>query len=289
MEHETQTNGDVGITAWLVSGLEIEEEQIILARLGKQIANQNSLESKIDLAKRRQKLHLQINKFNTQARTYVGEKAVNYLAGVNSSRSNITLNADKNDIEYVLVNGVLTPVPEVIPKRSASDPECEDLPLPIRLRQFDKKYTTVPNHTALANKEYSLREGQANDALRRIREDLSHLAWQFKKQVRLAKTTKQVTRSWAGVHILNRHWRDLRLIYLHARQQMIDLKGVLGINASYRELTLADCKISTIVPEPNARSQRDKGLSWLWTASVVNIGDNIDPAEDNDEYILECE
>lgn len=201
MSSESVSTSDVGVTSWLVSGLEIEEEQILLSCLGRCITNHEGLEAKIDLAKCQQKLRLQISKFNTQARGHISDQAVDLLAEMNASRSDIKLDTDKNDKDEHVAG--------ITPTRSPSNPECEDIPMPIFLRKsFTTAQTGIVGHSALAQKEYSLCEGQANDSLRKIREDLGHLAWQFKNNVRPAKTTKQVTRSWAGVHLLNRHWQD---------------------------------------------------------------------------------
>lgn len=289
METETATNGDVGVTSWLVSGLEIEEEQIIVAWLGKLIANQDSLTTTVDFAKRRQKLRVRINKFNKQARKFIGDKAVDTLGEWNTGRVLILLDADTNDREDASAHGSAPP-PQIIPTRTVADPECEDIPMPIFLKTtFSTNATAITGHASLAEKEFALRTGQANDALRKIREDLSHLAWQFKKKIRLATTTKQTTRSWAGVHILNRHWRDYRLVYLRARQRMIDLKTEDIVNETHPMLTHAHCRVDTsAVAQSNARNQRNTGLSWIWRASVINLGDIIPEANAEDQYILEC-
>ncbi|KAF5314234.1 hypothetical protein D9619_011889 [Psilocybe cf. subviscida] len=211
---ETEMHGDLGHTAWIAAGLDLEEEQIVIGRLVKHLGPSPTLTEKLDLAKMRQKLRVKIGKFADLARTIIGAAAVDLLAAKRAAVNDVKWTSDEDD----WVDGEV----RFEIRRSARDPECDELPLPIAFLSLPAGVQSrIRNLHNLTTKEYELRGGQANDALQRIREDLSHLAWHYKTRVRQAKSTKQVTRSWDGVHLLNKHWRSYRLIYGRARDKMI--------------------------------------------------------------------
>ena len=137
----------------------------------------------------------------------------------------------------------------------------------------------------LARKEANLREGQANDALQKVHEVVSHLSWQFKGKVRNSKTTKQTTRAWDGVNVLNRELRTQRRIYNHARNILISLSdNKASVTLQYKILSKEDCHISTVISTPNAAGQSQKGLAWFWTQAGGNL-----TADNTDEHMMECE
>ena len=137
----------------------------------------------------------------------------------------------------------------------------------------------------LARKEANLREGQANDALQKVHEVVSHLSWQFKGKVWNSKTTKQTTRAWDGVNVLNRELRMQRRIYNHARNILISLSdNKASVTLQYKILSKEDCHISTVISTPNAAGQSQKGLAWFWTQAGGNL-----TADNTDEHMMECE
>lgn len=240
-----------------------------------------------------------------QSRKFVGNSAVDLLNAYNSVNvgSHVPKTSDDwlaGEIQYNV-------------DQSPQDPECKELPLPITIHKLlagipkrnpvDQGNPPVvgpadsyPNAAAsdiaridsLLVKECELRIGQANDALRKIREDLSQLAWQFCKQVRLADSVKDVTRSWDSVRLLNRHWRDYRQVYLRARKQMCHVKGTHDVDETHPDLAMSDCYISPIIVDRNAHGQRNSSLSWIWTANVLTAAAPTAGADPTDAYILEC-
>lgn len=276
-DDELSITGDLGQSSWISTGLDLEEEQVLLSQLVKRLGSEPPLSAKLDLIARRQALRGKIIRFAENARRFLGNAAVDFIANRNLKATGSYIPDDPDDW--------ITGEKKYTLSRSPRDPECEALPLPIALQGLHN--ITIPHISKLVYKENELRKGQATDALQRIREDLSHLAWQYKKQVRLADSVNMTTRSWDGVHILNKHWRDLRQIYLRAHSQMVVVEPVAAATA-FPMLTMSDCRVSLIIPEPNARLQRDKGLSWIWTPTVLTAEADTAQPDFSDNYILEC-
>lgn len=292
-QKETEIHSELGQTAWLATGLDLEEEQIVLGRYVKHLGPEPSLAQKLELAKMRQKLRARLSKFSDLSRQFLSEAAVDYLTSRNLTDRAIHWKSDDEDW--------LTGEPRFQIRRSPRDAECEEIPLPIIfIGSPIAVQKTIKEFQNLVMKEKELRGAQANDALQQIREDLSHLAWHYKARVRQAKSTKQVTRSWDGIHQLNRHWRSFRLIYCRAREQILcavteavrnhlpPISAEAIVNKDYPLLTMADCQASAAVIDPNARNQSNKKLSWIWTANILSAQAPTVSDDKTDAYILEC-
>ena len=158
------------------------------------------------------------------------------------------------------------------------NPENERLPFPSAFpTEFHAQHRQIRR---LAKKECKLREGQANDSLQKVREAVTQLSWQFKGKVRTATTTKQTTRAWDGVHILERELATQRSIYNHSRNILVSLSDDELMKDMYQILLKDDCQISKVITEPNARGESQKGLAWFWKQAGVTLND--------DRHMMEC-
>lgn len=264
-----------GQSAWLSSGLEIEEDQISLQRFIQELGQKQTLSQKLDLTKRRQRLKAKIIKFETEAQQFLGFSAV---ATMRTTNSNVAMSE-----QPILDEGEQSRQPSGLTR----DPEWEVLAFPSVIPH--QHQASIPHYSSVLNKEIMLRTGQANDALQHIREALSQLAYQFRHNVRLASSTTQTTRAWDGVHLLTKEWRDLRRIYCRAREIILKVRNDKKTQTEFPELTIEDCKISPIAVDGNARSQSDARLSWLWRTRMEHRDISVSRTDMQDKYILECE
>lgn len=225
------------------------------------------MNKKIDLARRRQRLRARINSFTHAGNEHIDEEAMDI------AKETILegLEDDLSDEEEVLA------AKAAMPPTAQEDPENQKLPFPSAIPFDQRQYFKLQG---LLTKELEMRKGQANDALQRIREALSQLAWQFKSNVRTASSTKQSTRAWEGVAALSRELRLQRRIYNHSRQTMIKLSCFETVNAEFPLLEERDCKPSAIVADPNARGISNQGLPWFWS--------RVEEAGGKDIYMSEC-
>jgi hypothetical protein len=238
----------------------------------------------LDLANRRQRLRTRIDNFFKKAVVYLGNEAVEAIQD-----SVVNIEELSEDIDVPAVGPIpaagLPEHPADVPRLSALDPECVKLPfpssVPVALRD------EIPSWKTLSNKEYKLRCGDADDALHRVRECLGQLAWQYKGKVRTASGDNEKTRAWDGIRKLQRKLSLHRRIYNSNRRTLILLSNnLVQTNQRYPEITIADCRVDTVVTDPNARGGGSYRLSWLWSA-VNPQGEVVGIAAEND-YLMEC-
>jgi len=223
---------------------------------------------KIDLARRQQHLRARINSFTHAGNEHIDEEAMD----IAKESMLEVLEDDLSDEEEVLA------AEAAMPTTAQEDPENQKL-LFLSAIPLDQRHY-FPKLQGLLSKELEMRKGQANDALQRIREALSQLAWQFKSNVQTASSTKQSTHAWGGVAALSRELCLQRRIYNHSRQTMIKLSCFETVNAKFPFLEERDCKPSTVVADPNARGISNQGLPWFWS--------QVEEAGGKDIYMSEC-
>jgi hypothetical protein len=125
------------------------------------------------------------------------------------------------------------------------------------------------NLKTILQAKLALHEGQANDALYAIQLYIGEKSVCFWKNLRLAKSKVQKTRSWDAIHTVDRCLKEQSLIYNSAWNVMIKLGADNNTMSRYQVLTSEDLKVNTAIVEPNARSQHDVKLSWIWT--MLNV------------------
>ncbi len=108
----------------------------------------------------------------------------------------------------------------------------------------------------LAGQEMKLREGQANDALRKLRVDLGTMALLIKKQVRGAKAYRTRNNVFADVSNVDRKVQDSSAVYKLAWDSLVQLGASEEKLAIYQELKPEHLKLSDDVIKPNRTGQR---------------------------------
>jgi len=115
----------------------------------------------------------------------------------------------------------------------------------------------------LGNIELQLREGQANDALERLRECLAEKSLRFRKEVRSAKSQKKMTRAWDSVHRMEDQIKQAVVTYRAARDAIEELGEAADLER-FQKITKSDLKMSGDIVEENRVGQRSSVLPWFW-------------------------
>lgn len=121
---------------------------------------------------------------------------------------------------------------------------------------------------SIANKEKALRKGQANDALHSLRMAIGHKSFLFRKRLRNAKSKVRKTKAWDDINTVGNTVTHHRRIYNIARRALVALGASKSTMNQYQPIASADTKSSTVIVDPNARGQRNKGLPWFWSVGT---------------------
>ena len=111
--------------------------------------------------------------------------------------------------------------------------------------------------------EYQLREGQANDALEKLRESLAEKSLRFRTEVRLAKGQKKVTRAWDSILKVDNQIRHAVAVYRAARNAIGELGEAADLER-FKKIKKSDLKMSGDVVEENRVGQKSSMLPWFW-------------------------
>ena len=115
----------------------------------------------------------------------------------------------------------------------------------------------------LGRMEYQLREGQANDALEKLRDCLAEKSMRFRTGVRLAKGQRKVTRAWDSIHRVDNQIKQAVAIYRRARHAIGELGDGTGLKR-FQEIKRSDLKMSGDIVEENRVGQKSSVLPWFW-------------------------
>jgi hypothetical protein len=117
---------------------------------------------------------------------------------------------------------------------------------------------------SLMELEIQLREAQANDYLRSIREDLGYKSWLYKKKqangrIGLAKlrSSDQITKSGQAVTM---HVQGYKVAFNALRS--------LKATGNFRAIRKQDLALNKDVTEENRYNQSSHKLSWIWTTGT---------------------
>jgi hypothetical protein len=240
-----------GAATWLAAGITIEEIQISIAREVGRLGAHPTEAQQLQVARRRDKLQLQIDRFNQSAAAFLGDTMDADDLADSCMEQNIT--------EYYSSDEDASPTSSV-----CFQPEASFIPLPSNLGIARCDEFGV---TDLIDQEVSLREGQANDALHAVRVNLAHKAVIFRKTVRAAKSQAGTTRAWTQVRAVENVISHNVRVYSKCRKQLGKL-GADQLLEKYRKLDKGDLKASTAIADPNARGQRNSTLPWFWSLDV---------------------
>ncbi len=138
-----------------------------------------------------------------------------------------------------------------------------------------------PELRKLADQELQLREGQANDALRKLRLAIGHKTILFKEHVRKAKTTATRTRAWTAVKGVEDRIKEHAAIYRLARATLPSLGAKPDMLEIYKELKEEHLQVSEDISDENRTYQRNHTLPWIWRINGHMV-------EDGDDWMTEC-
>jgi hypothetical protein len=133
-----------------------------------------------------------------------------------------------------------------------------------------------------AEKELTLRQGQANDSLQGLRYAIGHKSFLFRTKLRAATSKVQKLRSWDDIGGVTGTVQQHARVYRRARKALIRLGASDAIMKKYQVLKPEHLKSSTAIVDPNARGQRNAKLAWFWSHDVA--GDSF-----NNDLMKECE
>ncbi|KAH9841983.1 uncharacterized protein C8Q71DRAFT_700843, partial [Rhodofomes roseus] len=246
----------IGTADWLADGLKIEEAQIFLWQDTMRHGTNATSATRIKLAKHRKALEKSIARFNSRANRIA--RAFNWDV----------IRHETPEDEWRTLRGPFAP--------DASEHVVLNLPS----NASPEMMTNDRSLRRLARRERTLRRGQANDALHRLRVLLSEKSFHFRHRIRPSRGSQQrKTRAYAGLEKITREIQRYGAVYRSARSALVRLNMSREARRIYKRLRPADLKVSTAIAEPNARGQRHATLPWIWT---VNVQQDMD----DDEHML---
>lgn len=248
-----------GISKWIVSGLEIEQEQISIALDSNELGAYPTPYQQLELVERKEKVMALHEDFMEQA-------------------DNLFPLVPFDELEFqqaqVKMNPDGTPKPQ---KLKAVEPYQQPVPLPSRLLR--------PLHTDLEpvrQLEIKLRVAEANDALTKIRETIAYKSYIYLEKIRPYKSKKYKTRGWTTLRNTDAELTLHVKHYKNARNALIGLQADKDILERFKDISKKQGHLNTVtaVAEPNARGQSSGQTAWFWGMDVA--GDSSSNAYMND-------
>ncbi|KAI0257960.1 hypothetical protein BC834DRAFT_1036787, partial [Gloeopeniophorella convolvens] len=272
---ETSQHLGQGETAWLASGLKIQETQSALRRDVRNLGKHATMLEQTAIEDRRHKLQTSVDAFQHQADSMILKYS--FSDNVILARSKDYAEFDDADNEDF---GTSLP-PVTLDSSDSDDDHMESNSVPTFVEDAEiflpssVGWDWCQKHgvESLAAKEAKLRRGQASDAIHRIRLALGLKSALFRTTVRAAKNQKKKkTRAWGDILNIDSSVREHARVYSIAR----DALSRLGLADEDREplpqLRKEDLKVATIVLGSAQNGQRNKQMSWIW--SFGNIQDH---------------
>ncbi|TEB12865.1 hypothetical protein FA13DRAFT_1721885 [Coprinellus micaceus] len=242
---ETKIPTPPGTTAWLASGIQLQEAQFDLKCLEASYSGAWTDDAKNDVAAKTEALIARIESWNEE-----GDKLFPSL-----DLAQVKLEA-VSDSECVCQGQVCQC------KRDIPNPEEGDvyatLPLPSSTDLPPKEW----DH--LKSIEEKLREAQATEILEALREEVGFKSCLYRENRQFTEEKRERTRMYDAINKVDRTIRYHSKRYIQCRWAM----GRLGMLAKYPQfevLTRDHVRPVTAVFQPNARGQRNLSLSWIWT------------------------
>lgn len=231
-----------------------------------------SSKASLDLVARRSALKKQVATFNGQAEGYIGRTSkLNHVRHV--PHLDKVGNFDLDDIAFTDV----ADLPKTDDDKNLF-PEHMPLCLP---SSMPASWVAANASRTILQVEEKLWTGVCNDTLGKIRDAVALLSWQYRSNVRTAKSQRTTTRAYSGIRPTRKSLRQYSQVYIDARQALLRLGADDTIMKVYKELTSSDLAMSTAVVDPSNRHAET--LSWIWRVSTVDE----DPVEDVVEDVAE--
>ncbi|KAK7678294.1 hypothetical protein QCA50_018642 [Cerrena zonata] len=258
-ELQPNTSTVKGSTSWVTSGLRITEQQIELRREVRRAGRFPTAEETKRLLEKRLSLQAEIDNFRSKSQDFVSilNEADPDLSAVLDDWEDIAGDDLQDPDDQHNPDG---PVFEIADGRLA---ECLPIPLPSSFG----KVACKTRLQGLAAIELDLRIGQANDSLRYLRIAIGQKSFNFRTKFRPASGNsgyKNRLRSYAEKHTLQMSIDQAAQIYTSARRALDILGASPDVLSRFKVLNKTDLAASTAVIDPNARGERNNGLSWIW-------------------------
>ncbi|KAH6869445.1 hypothetical protein BKA70DRAFT_1379648 [Coprinopsis sp. MPI-PUGE-AT-0042] len=254
MKDEQTINSGLGVTSWIATGIKIEENQKQVKTYLRNLPKQPSPSQDLETSKRCELLQRDINAFYETAKTLFPDIDFDELK------------CDQAPLEHIEIDGEeidAGPIDDHIDNPfSLSQHECEDVTIPLP----SSFASPLPmSMEAIVNKELKLRVAEANDALEGVREDIGHKSFLYRSNIRLAEGKQQKTRGYAAVRNVDASMRFHINVYNHARWALGRLRADAALMSYFKPISKDDMKAITAIYKPNARGERNKKVSWIWT------------------------
>ncbi|KAH6908105.1 hypothetical protein BKA70DRAFT_1372112 [Coprinopsis sp. MPI-PUGE-AT-0042] len=259
MAKEQTSNTGLGVTSWVVFGLKIQENHEVREQCKGFIKDLDQVltdAQALEVTKRREQLQTDINTFYDTAAALFPDADFKEIQCDNppDEPAHIDGSDDLN----------ISPSPQANPfSLLHNDAENVTLPLP---SSFPSE--TPPSMQGAHGCELELRIAQLNDCLEKVRTDIGHKSFLYRSSVRLAEGKKGKTRGYTAISNVDQHMRLNIKIYHKSRWALSRLGAEQSVMNRYRRITKSDTKAITAIYQPNARGQRNKSLSWIWTTDV---------------------
>lgn len=234
MDKEQESGGSVGLSSWLVTGIEIQQDQVYGKAMESRLGPVPTVNQKLEVAKAKEKIIMKLNAFfETAGRLFP--------------------NVDFDDLGC---------------SQNSEDPFLRPIPLPSQI----SGNMPLELKAAFAD-EVELRVGEANDALQAIRGEIGYKSYLFRKQIRPYKGKNQRTRGWDNVKRTDADLRIQVKIYRVAVAALHALDADPDTIAMFKPITDEDLATNTNIAEPNARGQSRVRLAWFWGLDVAGDSD----------------
>jgi hypothetical protein len=224
---------------------------------------------KLELLKRRERIQSRIDTFHAKAPLYLTDVELNI-------ERNDWIADDADDVDDVDDDPFTSQVDSM---SDQVDAECLPILLPSTIGWENCMDADL---SEIIEKELTLRQGQANDALQGVRMALGKKSFLFRTRLRQSTSKVQKLRSWTDIGLVEAGVRHQAKVYRKARRALMALGASEDIMKRYQMLKKEDLRVSTVVVDLNARGQRNAKLAWFWSMDVE--GDS-----SKDALMTECE
>ena len=212
---------------------------------------------------RRQRLQTRIDAFVSQAETFLPSSTTEAPQTLRPYTSqDWEGDDDPSATTEVPVNPEGDPPQTILESDSnAKWPELQLLPLP------SSKTITANSPTSLrdlTNLQLQLEQGQANDALHKVRLAIGHKSFMYRHKLCTAPNYEMRTRSSKDIRAFSNVVTQHADVYMGCRSAMIALGADPSVRNKYQELKRPDLKTDTFILTGHERGTRNSRLSWIW-------------------------
>ncbi|KAH9833985.1 uncharacterized protein C8Q71DRAFT_711618 [Rhodofomes roseus] len=269
-QEEGRTKANPGLASWLAEGLALQEQQLTVAALARRVKSDSLLTEQLQLVNRRNRLQRGIDSFTKQAATFWKDGADSDDDGEETD--------DEPEAAYTGEDWAdVAEDPDVTDDMVViEDPDDETQPesVPLRLPStIGREKLANMNKRALGEQELRLREGQANDALHRLRMAIGLKSMVYVTQVRPANSQRMQTRAFKEAQNVEKVITEWSRVFTLARRNMIPLT-LPPVMRKYRPLHKEDLTAATHLVDHTERNSSRKELSWIWSVDVGGDTEN---------------